>query len=159
MQPGQRIAIKSTYTRKKGLPFDNQGRVVSVMAIKATGTITANPGNVRAGRGCLGCAVRAARMVFLHLSADHLGSLSRQGNGASPDRLRVRQAHRKTMTGSCSGGDPSGPRDTLPEVDAEEETEVAIRAAMIPRTSSSMARRALARRGGRWRKRCGLPRT
>ena len=44
MQPGQRIAIKSTYTRKQGLPFDNQGRVVSVMAIKATGTITANPG-------------------------------------------------------------------------------------------------------------------
>lgn len=44
MLPGQRIAIKSTYTRKQGLPFDNQGRVVSVMAIKATGTITANPG-------------------------------------------------------------------------------------------------------------------
>jgi len=44
MQPGQRIAIKSTYTKKQGLPFDNFGRVVSVMAIKATGTITANPG-------------------------------------------------------------------------------------------------------------------
>ena len=45
MEPGQRIAIKSTYTKKQGLPFDNRGRVVSVMAIKATGTITANPGN------------------------------------------------------------------------------------------------------------------
>ncbi len=45
MQPGQRIAIKSTYIRKHGLPFDNLGRDVSVMAIKATGTITANPGD------------------------------------------------------------------------------------------------------------------
>ncbi|MBY0343504.1 MAG: AAA family ATPase [Sphingomonadales bacterium] len=44
MQPGQHIAIKSTYTRKQGLPFDNMGRVVSVMGIKATGTITQNPG-------------------------------------------------------------------------------------------------------------------
>lgn len=44
MEPGQRVAIKSTYTKKQGLPFDNRGRVVSVMAIKATGTVTANPG-------------------------------------------------------------------------------------------------------------------
>lgn len=45
MLPGQRIAIKSTFTKKQGLPFDNRGRTVSVMAIKATGTITANPGD------------------------------------------------------------------------------------------------------------------
>ena len=44
MLPGQRIAIKSTYTRKQGLPFDALGRIISVMAIKATGTITGNPG-------------------------------------------------------------------------------------------------------------------
>jgi 5-methylcytosine-specific restriction protein B len=43
MRPGDRIAIKSSYTRKHGLPFDNRGYPVSVMAIKATGTITANP--------------------------------------------------------------------------------------------------------------------
>lgn len=42
MQPGERIAIKSTYTRKVGLPFNNRGRAVSVMAIKAIGTITEN---------------------------------------------------------------------------------------------------------------------
>lgn len=42
MNAGDRIAIKSTYTRKKDLPFDNRGNVVSVMAIKATGTITKN---------------------------------------------------------------------------------------------------------------------
>jgi 5-methylcytosine-specific restriction enzyme B len=42
MRPGDRIAIKATYRRKNGLPFDNRGRDVSVMAIKATGTITEN---------------------------------------------------------------------------------------------------------------------
>ncbi|MEB3186170.1 MAG: AAA family ATPase [bacterium] len=42
MRPGERIAIKSTYTRKYGLPFDNRGQSVSVMAIKAIGTITEN---------------------------------------------------------------------------------------------------------------------
>ena len=44
---GDRIAIKSTYTRKHGLPFDNRGHSVSVMAIKAVGLVTGNPGNGR----------------------------------------------------------------------------------------------------------------
>lgn len=42
MQPGERIAIKVTYTRKNDLPFDNRGHSVSVMRIKATGTILEN---------------------------------------------------------------------------------------------------------------------
>lgn len=42
MRPGQRIAIKSTYTQKNNLPFDAKGQPVSVMAIKAIGTITEN---------------------------------------------------------------------------------------------------------------------
>ena len=42
MRPGDRIAIKSSYTRKHDLPFDNRGNAVSVMAIKAIGTITDN---------------------------------------------------------------------------------------------------------------------
>ena len=42
MQPGERIAIKAAYTRKHGLPFDNRGHRVSVMRIKATGTIAEN---------------------------------------------------------------------------------------------------------------------
>jgi len=42
MRPGERIAIKSSYTRKHGLPFDSRGRAVSVMGIKAIGTITEN---------------------------------------------------------------------------------------------------------------------
>ena len=42
MRPGERIAIKSSYTRKHGLAFDSRGRAVSVMGIKAVGTITEN---------------------------------------------------------------------------------------------------------------------
>ncbi len=42
MRAGERIAIKAAYTRKHGLPFDNRGRTVSVMAIKAIGTIVEN---------------------------------------------------------------------------------------------------------------------
>ncbi|MBO9539714.1 AAA family ATPase [bacterium] len=42
MRPGDRIAIKSSYVRKHGLPFDNRGLSVSVMAIKAIGTIVEN---------------------------------------------------------------------------------------------------------------------
>ena len=42
MRARDRIAIKSTFTRKHDLPFDNRGKSVSVMAIKAIGTITEN---------------------------------------------------------------------------------------------------------------------
>lgn len=42
MKPGDRIAIKASYTRKRGLPFDNRGKTVSCMKIKAVGTITEN---------------------------------------------------------------------------------------------------------------------
>jgi 5-methylcytosine-specific restriction protein B len=45
MQPGDRIAIKATYTRKNNVGFDTRGNTVSVMAIKAIGTILENPGN------------------------------------------------------------------------------------------------------------------
>ena len=47
MHPGDRIAIKATYPRKSDLPFDNLGKAVSVMAIKAVGTVTENPGDGR----------------------------------------------------------------------------------------------------------------
>lgn len=42
IQPGDRIAIKAAYTRKTGLPFDNRDQTVSVMSIKAVGTVTEN---------------------------------------------------------------------------------------------------------------------
>ena len=45
MKPGDRIAIKSSFTRKNKLPFNNHGKPVSCMRIKAIGTITANPGD------------------------------------------------------------------------------------------------------------------
>ena len=44
IQVGDRIAIKSSYTRKHDLPFDNRGQTVSVMAIKAIGTVKENLG-------------------------------------------------------------------------------------------------------------------
>jgi 5-methylcytosine-specific restriction protein B len=43
MKVGDRIAIKAAYTKKNGLPFNNNGKVVGVMAIKAIGVITENP--------------------------------------------------------------------------------------------------------------------
>ncbi len=45
MKAGDRIAIKATFTRKYELPFDAKGNRVSVMTIKAIGTITRNHGD------------------------------------------------------------------------------------------------------------------
>ncbi|MGM0561148.1 MAG: AAA family ATPase [Pseudomonadota bacterium] len=45
MKPGDRIAIKATFTKKYNLPFDNRGTPVSCMRIKATGTIVENRGD------------------------------------------------------------------------------------------------------------------
>ena len=45
MQPGDLIAIKSTFVQKHDLPFDAQGQSVSVMRIKARGKVIQNPGN------------------------------------------------------------------------------------------------------------------
>jgi 5-methylcytosine-specific restriction protein B len=42
MKPGDRIAIKTSFVQRIGLPFDVGGRPVSVMRIKATGTILEN---------------------------------------------------------------------------------------------------------------------
>ena len=44
---GDRIAIKASYVRWQNLPFDNRGHPVSVMGIKATGTVTENAGDGR----------------------------------------------------------------------------------------------------------------
>lgn len=47
MMPGDKIAIKSTYTKQNELPFNNKGEWVSVMKIKVTGTIISNYKNGR----------------------------------------------------------------------------------------------------------------
>ena len=47
IKPGDRIAIKSTFVQKRDLPFGNRGHSVSVMRIKAIGTVTHNHGNGR----------------------------------------------------------------------------------------------------------------
>lgn len=50
MKAGDRIAIKASFVRKRGIPFDVGGNPVSVMRIKATGTILANPNDGRTVR-------------------------------------------------------------------------------------------------------------
>ncbi|NYS26586.1 AAA family ATPase [Rhodobacteraceae bacterium 2376] len=47
MRPGDRIAIKASFVQKFDLPFDNRGKPVSVMRIKAVGTVTENMGDGR----------------------------------------------------------------------------------------------------------------
>jgi 5-methylcytosine-specific restriction protein B len=47
VQAGDRIAIKSSYTQKLDLPFENHGKTVSVMSIKAIGIVQENPGDGR----------------------------------------------------------------------------------------------------------------
>ncbi|OCG31057.1 hypothetical protein A9G34_05000 [Gilliamella sp. Choc4-2] len=42
---GDKVAIKSTYNQKNNLPFDSKGFPVSVMDIKAIGTVTKNHGD------------------------------------------------------------------------------------------------------------------
>ena len=42
MKPGDRIAIKASFVQKRGLPFEVGGKPVSVMRIKATGTVQEN---------------------------------------------------------------------------------------------------------------------
>ena len=44
---GDRIAIKASFTQKNDLPFDNRGKTVSGLAIKATGTVVKNHGDGR----------------------------------------------------------------------------------------------------------------
>lgn len=47
VREGDRIAIKSVYTQKFELPFDNKGESVSCMEIKARGIVIGNPGDGR----------------------------------------------------------------------------------------------------------------
>ena len=47
VKTGDRVAIKSTYTRKNDLPFNAYGETVSCMDIKAIGTVVDNPGDGR----------------------------------------------------------------------------------------------------------------
>jgi 5-methylcytosine-specific restriction protein B len=42
IKQGDKVAIKSAYTQTHGLPFDNKGKMASVMDIKAVGIVTEN---------------------------------------------------------------------------------------------------------------------
>ncbi len=50
MKPNDKIAIKATFVQKHGLPFNNKGQPVSVLRLKARGTIISNPGD---GQRCM----------------------------------------------------------------------------------------------------------
>ena len=50
IKPGDRIAIKASFVKKNGVPFDVGGKPVSVMRIKATGTVLENLGDGRTVR-------------------------------------------------------------------------------------------------------------
>jgi len=45
MRPGDRIAIKASFTQRYNLPFENRGQVVSAMRIKAIGVVIGNEGD------------------------------------------------------------------------------------------------------------------
>lgn len=45
VQPGDSVAIKSSYVVKNDLPFDANGKSVSCMMVKARGTVVSNPGS------------------------------------------------------------------------------------------------------------------
>jgi len=47
VKSGDRVAIKSTYTRKLDLPFNSRGKTISCMDIKARGIVKKNPGDGR----------------------------------------------------------------------------------------------------------------
>ena len=47
MQPGDKIAIKASYVRKRNLSFDNKEQPVSVRGMKAIGVVTKNHGECR----------------------------------------------------------------------------------------------------------------
>ena len=81
IRPGDRIAIKAAYTRKRELRFDNRGRSVSVMAIKATGIVKENLGDGRHLEVDWTRVRSSARVVFLYRSAIRLESPTRRTMG------------------------------------------------------------------------------
>jgi len=64
IRPGDQIAIKGSFTRKKSLPFDVGGEAVSVMRIKATGTVLENLGDGRTVRVAWNTAVTPRDWFF-----------------------------------------------------------------------------------------------
>lgn len=86
MRVGDRIAAKTTFVTKAGVPFDNRGNPVSVMRIKAVGTVLENPGD--------GESVKVewenqepARDWYFFTYIHHVALLERS-TGLTPDLIR-----------------------------------------------------------------------
>ncbi len=86
MRVGERIAIKATYTRKRGLPFETNGSAVSVMAIKAIGTIVGNPGDGKRLKVDWE-PLPERREWYFYTSRQTIWGIQRQGVGAYQDLL------------------------------------------------------------------------
>ena len=85
MRTGDQIAVKAAYRRKNGLPFDNRGQDVSVMAIKAIGTITENMNDGRHVRVDWKKVEPSARMVLLHPPGNGVACAARGLEGRRAD--------------------------------------------------------------------------
>ena len=91
MQPGDRIAIKSSYTRKHEVPFDNRGRTVSVMAIRAIGTVTDNPGDGRTVKVAWKQPEPPSEWYYLHQPHNNLARGAWRLDERCPDSVCLRR--------------------------------------------------------------------
>ena len=89
MKPGDRIAIKASFVQTRGLPFDVGGKPVSVMRIKATGTILENLNDGKRVRVAWDPSRRPSRLVLLHISNNRCGGRHRERRGATSCGFRV----------------------------------------------------------------------
>lgn len=72
------MAIKAVYALKHELPFDNRDQTVSVMAIKAIGTITENLGDEPGTSRWIGRRWIQQNLVLLYLPTNSLAYSARQ---------------------------------------------------------------------------------
>lgn len=79
---GDRIAIKSSFTRKNDLPFDNRGKTVSGMAIKATGTVVKNPGDGRTVEVSWDTPLPEPRCWYFHTHRSTISKLRKDNEDA-----------------------------------------------------------------------------
>lgn len=76
IRKGDKIAIKSAYTQTHGLPFDNKGKMSSVMDIKAIGVVTENLNDGKTLKVDWHNDFKKTYLVHIHISASNLESYS-----------------------------------------------------------------------------------
>ena len=91
MKPGDLIAIKASFTKKYGLPFDNRDRPVSCMRIKATGTVTERTQDGQTVRVDWGPSLDPEGVVFLHLPGNDRGGQRCRRTRSEIDSIHIRK--------------------------------------------------------------------